>query len=399
MRSSTRYRPRSRRRNGLNYKKIGTMITLVVFVFMIFASVRFFSLFNALRGSDNPAIWRPDSRERTQFLVVGTEGEELRALTLISVPKDSELPVALIKIPPQSLTQGDEVGHPLTKVWQAGLNSLTVSINQLLGHSLRIDHTFVYDMAGLHELVGALKSVSFTVDEELRVSQGNKDFVFIPGEQNPLTANNINPLLGHGLDDPQNLASITIQNRILVAVFNSLFVTKNIGNLVDNIRLVRKYHSTDMGLSDLSRFRDTLAALDSGNSVNFFLPGHWFSVGGEQLWNTNFIALGLLIRQVTENIPPYNKADLKVDVFNGNGIQGFATRTATILRSHAFEVGRVDNANQIVQKTKIYYLPEFYMAALELGALLGTDPVYIRGSYPGSTSPVVIILGTDLEGR
>lgn len=399
MRSTSRYRPRSRHRNGVNYKKIGTMITLVFFVLMVFATVRFFSLFNALKGSDNPAIWRPDSRERTQFLVVGTEGEELRALTLISVPKDPDLPVALIKIPPQALVLVEEEGQPLSKIWLAGLKSLTVSINQLLGHSLRIDHTFVYDFAGFPELVGALKSVSFTVDEELRVSQGNTDYVFIPGEENPLTRNNVNALLGHGLDDPQKLASMAIQNRILVAVFNDLFVMKNIGNLVDNIKLARKYHSTDMGLRDLSRFRDTLAALDSSNTVNFFLPGHWFSVGGEQLWNTNDSALRLLIRQVTENIPPYNKADLKVDVFNGNGVQGFAARTATILRNHAFEVGRVDNANRLVQKTEIYYQPEFYMAALELGALLGTEPEYIVGSYSGSTSPVVIILGTDLEGR
>src|SRR5690554_2104076 len=84
------YRSRSsrfrRKRKGVNFKRLGTLITLVVFIVMIFVSVRYFTLWKALSGSDTPTLWRPQEGERSQLLLVGGQGSELISATMVSIP-------------------------------------------------------------------------------------------------------------------------------------------------------------------------------------------------------------------------------------------------------------------------------------------------------------------------
>ena len=61
---------RFRRQKRVNYKRIAVLVTVVLFIIMLFACIRYAVIFNTLRGSDSPTLWRPESG-RVQLLLVG----------------------------------------------------------------------------------------------------------------------------------------------------------------------------------------------------------------------------------------------------------------------------------------------------------------------------------------
>ena len=99
-----------------------------------------------------------------------------------------------------------------------------------------------------------------------------------------------------------------------------------------------------------------------------------------------------------DNIPGYDRAKLIVDLFNGNGVNGFAASTANNLKARNYIIGKVGNANTSEQ-TCIYYQEEYKLAAVEIAAFLDVEAVFIQDKYMDSDNPVAVILGLDLVGR
>ena len=73
---------------------------------ILFLCVRYFSLFQALKGSDSPAVWRPQENERVQFLIAGRLNNRITSCTLLSVPASQDAPIHILRIPPATLISG-----------------------------------------------------------------------------------------------------------------------------------------------------------------------------------------------------------------------------------------------------------------------------------------------------
>ena len=77
---------RFRRRKRVNYKKIGTLLTILAFV-MLFACIRYFSLYNTLHSSGSPTLWRPIP---AGFSSCWWAGWKRWSPTVLSIPSGNE---------------------------------------------------------------------------------------------------------------------------------------------------------------------------------------------------------------------------------------------------------------------------------------------------------------------
>ncbi len=395
------YLPRSsrfrRKRKGVNIKKLGTIITLAVFLILIFACVRYFSLFNALKGSAMPAIWRPDAGERIQFLLAGRLNNQITACTLLSVPASEDAPVYILRIPPAALLgNATEAADSLAAVYaEQGIEAAVKGLDALLANKLPIDHYVVYDVQGIAEIVSGLEKVKVTLPEGFQVRHENTDYIFAPGE-NLISADNLIPFIASDSDFGDQ--AFWAEKSLLVEVFNQLFTLKHISYFVGNMGSISDICETDMSPRQLARLRDSLQALAWEDRSYSILPGRWLVSGEQRFWSCDQKLIEMNLSQIADNIPGYDKSLLTVDIFNGNGVNGFAANIAAKLRDRNFNIGRVDNA-ETSEFTRIYYQEEYQLAAMEIALFLEVEAVLIQDHYFDSENPVAIILGLDLVGR
>lgn len=86
----------------------------------------------------------------------------------------------------------------------------------------------------------------------------------------------------------------------------------------------------------------------------------------------------------------------RIEVSNGNGVNGFANRVRTQLRSDGFGVSRITNFTQFtVRRTVIEYRGGFIDAALFLRNRLGSQVILREAKYDRPGTDVRLILGTD----
>lgn len=387
-----------RQRKGVNFRKVGTLVTLVVFLLLIFVCVRFFAFFNVLRGSDMPVIWRPDSGERIQVFLAGSLGDDIVTGTLLSIPGGEDQPVYVLRIPPHTLVNSpdDAATETVANIFkEQGLAASIQSINEFLGGKLPISHYVIYDIDGIADIVAGINGLDVNIPAGFQASHGDTDYVFAPGS-NKITANNVHPFISS--DAGLEAATFWAEKNLLVSVFNELFNMRNISYFVTNIGKVSDVYSTDMTSRELARFRDTMQALDWDEKKYTALPGRWLSAQGEKYWSADRQLVELTVQQILIGLAPYDKKELVVDLFNGNGVTGFAAKTASSLQTHGFRIGQVSNASEI-DSTHIYFSAEYELAAREIALLLEVDAVLIEGVYINSAQPVAVILGKDLVGR
>lgn len=391
MRYSSRSNRFRRKRGGVNFKKIGTLLTLLVFVVMIFTSVRYFTLFNVLRGSDMPTIWRPEKSDRNQILLVGTADGQIISCTLLSITAD-ESPVNVLRVPPHTLVPG-QTTQTIAEIFnQEGVEAGISGLNGLLNNRLPVNKYLVYDVAGIGEALDSLNGVDVKLSNDFTVRLDSTDYRFSGSAK--IDSTNLFPFV----NSESQGGGFWAERALLVGLFNDLFHWMNLGNLVSNLRQVSAGYETNMSSRELAWFRDTLQALDEENSNYLPLPGKAITTEGKQYWSAHEQLISMVLMQIIEDLPVYNKESLSIDVFNGNGIGGFAGNMATVLRSHGFSVDQVDNA-QLQDKTTIFYSPEYKLAAMELAIILDVDADLQEGSYLASNNPIAVILGRDLGGN
>lgn len=391
---SSRYRRKSKK---FSIKKLGTILTLAVFLILLFFSVRYFSLFQALKGSDDPAIWRPDKHERVQFLLAGRHNNEITSCTLLSVPASKDSPIHILRIPPATLLSSQsDANDSLSAVYAAqGIKATTKGIESLFSQKMSIDHYVVYDVQKIKDIVSEISGVTVSLPEEFLVSNEESDYIFKPGP-NEIPVGQVIPFITSGNESRD--IEFWAEKSLLVEVFNQLFTLNHISYFVTNMGSIAESFDSDMPPRELAKFRDSLQAITWEDRNYSLLPGSWLVSGEQRYWSCDQQLLEMKISQIVNNIPSYDKSLLVVDLFNGNGVAGFAADTATLLRSRMFNIGRVDNAEPS-ELTRIYYQEEYHLAAVEIALILEVEAVLIQDIYLDSESPVAVILGQDLKGR
>ena len=301
----------------------------------------------------------------------------------------------VLSIHPQTLVNGGNQKESLASIFaQQGTEQGVRALNGLLAGELPIHQYVVYDVLAVAEILDNITEVKIELSQGFQVHHDETDYVFAPG-LNRISATSLVPILA--ADSGMDSARFWAEKASLVEIFNQLFSMQHISYLVTNSGAISEAYSTDMTAGELARFRDSLQALQWQDFSYLTLPGRWVNAQGEKYYSTEQSLVELTVRQIKENLPRYDREALIVDVYNANGITGFAARTASQLRQQGYPIGRVTNADES-DKTQIYYQADFQLAALEIATLLEVDADLIQGNYGATENPVAVILGRDLSG-
>lgn len=345
------------------------------------------------------------------------------SMALVRVdPKTKE--VWMISIPRD--TRAEIPGHGYSKINNAyalGQEQLAIDTVEKFT-DVPINHFIAIDFSGFEKVVNAMGGVWIDVpveinDKEADRSKGDKASHIDAGYQLLDGAHALTFVRARHQFADQDFSRMKNQQRFVRAVADQVATKTRVTKVPRIVSAAAPHLSTDMSLMEMMRTAQALKNAGSGKVYTTTFPGEWRS---PFIWPDEAAKAKILEKfnagepfkkkkpkasaattgtsQVDAQQPPAAKkpSQITVAVRNGAGIVGCAKQAASILKTRAFKVEDVGNANQFVyDKTLVVYKKDRDSATLVASALPpGTKLVESRGMY-AFDSDVLVVVGKDWD--
>jgi LCP family protein required for cell wall assembly len=374
------------------------------------------------------------------ILVVGTDEVEgtkrSDAISVIHINKD-QTKVRALSIPRDTRVTVEKIG--VTKINHAfahgGISLLKRSVSDLL--SIPIHHHIVINASGIERLIDEVGGVSVHIKEPMRYDDyaGNLHINFQPGEQQ-LDGKDLLKYVRFRSNSKGDIGRIERQQDIATRLFDQMFTLKT---LVISPKLLSIFFAsvkTDLSLVQISDYLNVFLKNMGQLSIDFLtVPGSVRLIDGVSYWRPDIVYLDNLIsktfvdygdfetteieerkdkksyitnhqirrvkqqlaldqnQEIKENRP------LKVEVLNGNGIAGLASKTAHYLKNKKMVVVNVSNSQSFnYDDTIIVDWKGNLEKSMRLAKLLNIEPdnivVYDRQEKP---LDITLVLGKNWD--
>jgi polyisoprenyl-teichoic acid--peptidoglycan teichoic acid transferase len=361
--------------------------------------------YRQLSSDDAPAPRKaaattPAPSEVTNTLLVGTEreGEAAAWLALLSYDP-SEQRGAIVYIPAHTAVEVPGRGlQPLGNALESGgMSLLMVSAESLLG--VEINHFERMTRAGAAALFENLGSLTVDVPGDVRMSAGqdNARVLFTEGlhELGPKA------LVDFLYTDALEGDDVELGARHL-AFWDALLDGFHANPTVLGASVVAAgdaIRASGTGPSENARLLESLAGLAGEDLTLTILPVRQVSVGGSELYEADTEEIESFMDETLSSFEA-GRADVEVQVLNGNGSPGIGQEVAEALGGEGFRVVLSGNARKFNHKatTIVTYdaSPEGIAAAKRVRQLLGVGRVLVSAQEQGIVSvDLTIVVGKD----
>jgi polyisoprenyl-teichoic acid--peptidoglycan teichoic acid transferase len=356
-------------------------------------------------SDDEPAAKKatattPAPAEVTNTLLVGTEsgGEAAAWLALLSYDP-TEQRGAIVYIPAHTAVEVPGRGlQPLgTALESGGMSLLVVSAESLLG--IEINHFERMTRAGAEALFENLGPLTVDVPRDVRMSAGEDSarLLFTEGVHELGPAKLVDLLYTEGLEGDD----VELGARHL-AFWDALLDEFHANPTVLGASVVAAgdaIGASDAGPSENARLLESLAGLGGEDLTLTILPVRQVSVGGSELYEADTEEVESFMDETLSSFET-GRADLEVQVLNGNGSPGIGQEVAEALGGKGFRVLLSGNARNFNHKatTIVTYdaSPEGIAAAKEARRPLGVGRILVSAQEQGIVSvDLTIVVGKD----
>jgi len=141
-----------------------------------------------------------------------------------------------------------------------------------------------------------------------------------------------------------NVARPIREQRLLRALIERGFAGREPRSIKATIRAVHPYVETDLPLSALDEIGIALGGIDPASVRTPIVPSETATVDGVQILQPRVVETERLVATLVRGLELLTPSEVRVAVFNGNGVRLMASRTAEYLRARGFEVTRIANA-------------------------------------------------------
>ena len=332
---------------------------------------------------------------RTDTMIVATIDKQKASVDAVAIPRDTR-----VRIPGRSGFDRVNAAHAY-----GGPQLAVRTVESLLG--IDIDYYVRIDYKGFETIVDTLGGVVIDVEKPMRYvdnAQGlNIDLK--PGVQRlrgkeALDYVRYRDALGDvSLIDEERMAfggRIERQLKFARALMDQVFSARAIFSVPKLFADLKDTVATDMPATTALDLALALYSAEELSVNTAILPGSGQMVNGVAYWVVN----EPLAREVVNKHLLHLPGMVRVEVLNGSGASGAASRAADVLRTKGFEVVAVRNADRFdYSETAIIARGGDPVLASEVAAALGA-PGRIRGreALPANASAeadVTIILGRD----
>ncbi|HAP31716.1 MAG TPA: hypothetical protein DCQ14_01480, partial [Firmicutes bacterium] len=160
-----------------------------------------------------------------------------------------------------------------------------------------------------------------------------------------------------------------------------------------SLRKAAPYLDTNISWREMEEFYPSLSSLFSGNESEVtVLPGTWQRrIDGEYYYKAELGLISYLMTNLGKDfILP--RELVTVEVLNGSGLAGIASKAAVILKEHGFHVVNVDNADSFdYARTQVISRQAEMGPAKEVAEIMGAE--LLKEEVPGFPAMVTVIVG------
>ena len=333
---------------------------------------------------------------RSDSIILVSVDKRTGSIAALAIPRDTRT-----RIPGRSGLDRINVAHAI------GGPALAVqAVENLLG--IEIDHYVRVDFAGFEALIDALGGVVIDVEKRMYYEDHAQGLV-IDLEPGPQLLNGAKALQyvryrsdGFGdvtLVNPakdEYAGRVERQLKFARALIQQALSVKNLLHAPEVLEELREVVTSDLSVPEALSLLMAVKDLRAGQIETAVLPGTAQTVGGASYW----IPDPVKTRELVDRMIARRGDVVRVEVLNGNGVSGVASRVADQLRRQGFHVVAVGNADRFdYEKTEVIAHRGASSSAEQVAKALGKG-VAMRGQ-PGfqpiysSDADVTVILGRD----
>ncbi|MEK9727824.1 MAG: LCP family protein [Candidatus Margulisiibacteriota bacterium] len=356
--------------------------------------------------------------KRSDVISIVHINRNLSKIRALSIPRDTRVNIEGVGI--------SKINHAYA---YGGIDLLKKTTAEFL--SIPIHNHIILNADGLMSIVDELGGISVNIEKPMVYDDfaGNLHINFEPG-LNHLTGKSLLKYIRFRNDSEGDIGRIKRQQDVINQVFEKVF---NFKTLIISPKLIRIFLASvksDISFQDASRWLNHFMASKSDLDFDFYtVPGSIRIIKGVSYWRPNIVYLDNLItktfvdyqfsdqqkalkpekrfvsksqiKRVKQQIVLDNQQLIKnetpilVEVLNGNGIAGLASKTARFLKDHNLVITNVDNSESFNYKnTVIVDWKGNLEKSLKIAKLLNVDPanivVYDR---PNKPLDITLVLG------
>jgi polyisoprenyl-teichoic acid--peptidoglycan teichoic acid transferase len=292
-----------------------------------------------------------DHGDRVNVLLMGqNENRSLCGMTLVSF---SETDIILFSLP-VDLRMRDASGRfaraadvygeegPLTTAEAVGA-LIGMNVPLYLSCGLDLLRTWIDELGGLViELDATAAYIDTARDTPLRVE-------IRPGMQTLDASEAV--AFATSPSEPEDIGLLKRQQVLLEALLRQGIGSSDMRSVRNRMREVHESLTTNISQTGLLQAVEILRRIPEGNLRAGELAGEMVEIDGVTYTQPNVVATERLVAALLKNLELLTPGDVKVAVFNGNGVRLMARRTADYLLARGFQVTGVANADTFDYQT------------------------------------------------
>ncbi len=312
--------------------------------------------------------------KRTNILLLGIDnvGENKRSDTMMLMSIAPDESVALLSLPRDLRVKFNGEFHKLNAAYALGGPDLACRVvSSLLG--VEVPFYITLDYEGFEHMIDAIGGVTITVEEDMRYDDNRATpplHIDIKAGTQKMDGKTALDYIRFRNDPAGDLGRIARQQKLIKALLQKGMQNQDLKTLRKLVQEVHPYLRTDLSLIDLYDLAKILHGITEDRIAMATVPTTPVTIDDISYLEPKVVEMESLVARMIKGIDVLTPDEIKVAVFNGNGVRLMATTTADYLKARDFRVTKIGNAESFnYDRTYIVVLTEKNKAKMLAAAL------------------------------
>jgi len=370
-------------------------------------------IFLVILGVVIPFLWNeelsqisssgPFKENKVNILAVGYDSNvngPSRADTIILISLDVETNEAgLIFLPRDTYINSNK--RNFTKLNSShvygGIELTQKTVEEML--KIDIDYYLETDFRGFEKIIDRLGGVNINVSHNLNyVDKAGGLYIDIPAGQQNLNGEEALEYVRYR-DRRGDIGRIERQQKFIDAVLERVLSPAIVTKVPGVIREVNDAVNTNIPLQDITPFLNTAKEINLSQLESKMLPGRPEYINGISYWIPDFEETEIMVDSLVRNKSYIKNKEYQLNILNGVGESGAASKTANLLEKYGFKIDNIGNADKYDYQSSVieYYSKDDEKIASQIADLLGGKIEYVEDAEEDFDKNIKVIVGAGYE--
>jgi LCP family protein required for cell wall assembly len=370
-------------------------------------------IFLVILGVVIPFLWNeelsqisssgPFKENKVNILAVGYDSNvngPSRADTIILISLDVETNEAgLIFLPRDTYINSNK--RNFTKLNSShvygGIELTQKTVEEML--KIDIDYYLETDFRGFEKIIDRLGGVNINVSHNLNyVDKAGGLYIDIPAGQQNLNGEEALEYVRYR-DRRGDIGRIERQQKFIDAVLERVLSPAIVTKVPGVIKEVNDAVNTNIPLQDITPFLNTAKEINLSQLESKMLPGRPEYINGISYWIPDFEETEIMVDSLVRNKSYIKNKEYQLNILNGVGESGAASKTANLLEKYGFKIDNIGNADKYDYQSSVieYYSKDDEKIASQIADLLGGKIEYVEDAEEDFDKNIKVIVGAGYE--